>query len=305
MTLLGKDLPAIKNIKILLVDDDPVILTLMASILRKNGYQFASASDGLEAVKKLEQDDTFRIVITDINMPRMNGMELLKHILEFYPQTAVIVTTGFSREYSYMDVIKAGAIDYMTKPFDTDELLAKLHRVIREQTMVEQLEKMSISDGLTSLYNRRYFDLKIMEEIHRSSRHHYRIFLAFIDIDNFKSFNDEYGHQAGDEVLQTLGSIMLNCARRGGDWAFRYGGDEFAMLLTETSEEQALMICERINSSYKENNFGSTSLSFGLGEFHRHEELDWYKDMHLFLKKTDDAMYKAKKGGKNKIVIAD
>ena len=129
--------------------------------------------------------------------------------------------------------------------------------------------------------------------------------MTVIDIDNFKSFNDTYGHQAGDHVLKTLGNIILNCARRGVDWAFRHGGDEFAILIAQTTKEQALHVNERIAASYKEYNFGDTSLSFGLAAFCRNENLDWHDDINNFIKKADQAMYRAKSGGKDKIIIAD
>jgi len=304
MSSLTKAMPPNHDIKILLVDDDPIILRLMISILDSQGYNYETAHDGLQAVDKMKKD-TFNIVITDINMPNMNGMELLKHIIEFHPKTGVIVATGYSELYSYVDVINAGAIDYMTKPFSGDELLAKLQRVIREQLLVSQLEQISISDSLTGLYNRRYFDIKIVDELRRATRQNYKIFLTFIDIDNFKSFNDNYGHQAGDHVLKTLGNIMMNCARRGVDWPFRYGGDEFAILITQTTKEQALHVNERIAANYKEYDFGDTSLSFGLASFCRNENLSWTDDINNFINKTDQAMYKAKSSGKNKIIIAD
>jgi len=193
MTILPRNLPPNKDINILLVDDDPIVLKLLESILAARGYNYDVAGDGLQAVEKMKRQ-SFNIVITDINMPNMNGMELLKHIIEHHPRTGVIVATGYSKMYSYVDVINAGAIDYLTKPFNGDELLAKLHRVVREQALFDQLEQISISDSLTGLYNRRYFDTKIVDELLRATRQNYEIFLTFIDIDNFKSFNDSYGH---------------------------------------------------------------------------------------------------------------
>ncbi len=296
--------PSNKNLSILLVDDDPTLLQVMGKILSLEDYNYSTAQDGIQAIEKLKVS-TFDIVITDINMPNMNGMELLNHIIKFYSQTGVIVTTGYSENYSYIDVINAGAIDYITKPFDSNELLAKLKRVVREQTLVKRLEEISISDSLTKLYNRRYFDIKILDEAHRAIRQNYDIFLTFIDIDNFKIFNDTMGHQAGDHVLQTLGSIMMNCARRGVDWAFRYGGDEFAILTTKTTMAQTLKINERIKSAYNDHQFGKTSLSFGLTKFHRDENLVLDDDTTKFIERADKAMYKAKKRGKNQIFTED
>ncbi|NOX26527.1 MAG: diguanylate cyclase [Deltaproteobacteria bacterium] len=294
-----------EDVSILLVDDDPLILRAMERILSLDDYSYASAQDGVQAVEKLKES-LYDIVITDINMPNMNGMELLKHIIRHHPGTGVIVSTGYSMEYSYIDVINAGAIDYMTKPFAADELLARLKRVVRERAMLKKLEQISVCDSLTKLYNRRYFDIKIVDETHRAIRHNYNIFLTFIDIDNFKIYNDTKGHQAGDYVLQTLGGIMTSCAaRRGVDWTFRYGGDEFAVLNTKASKEQALQIIERIGAAYNEQKFGMTSLSFGLAKFQRDESMTWPDNINAFIKKADMAMYQAKERGKNQIFSAD
>ncbi len=170
-----KDLSEYKNVKILIVDDEEVVLEVMKSFIASFGFQFATACNGVEAIEKLK-DETFEIIVTDLNMPQMDGMELLEYVTDHHPKTGVIVVTGISEEYSYIDVINAGAIDYMTKPFDGNELIAKLLRVLREQTMVHKLEQMSIRDSLTNLYNRRHFDHKINDELHRAVRQSYPIF---------------------------------------------------------------------------------------------------------------------------------
>jgi two-component system cell cycle response regulator len=295
-------LPSNEDVKILLVDDDPVVLEVLKSIIASHGFSLATATDGQQAIAKLESDH-FSIVITDINMPIVDGMELLRHVKVHYPKIGVIVVTGLSEEYSYIDVINAGAIDYMTKPFDSSELLARLRRVIREQTLMHELEKRSTSDALTNLYNRRHFDTKIVEEVHRAVRQEYKIFLSLIDIDHFKGYNDTYGHQAGDNLLAALGHIMRNYARRGVDWAFRYGGDEFAILITQTTMEQAIKINERILSTFMEYNFGDTSLSCGLGEFRRDHRVPWQEDINRFIKEVDLALYEAKRAGRGRITV--
>ncbi len=297
-------LPNNEDVKILIVDDDPVVLEVMKSIIASYGFAFATAVDGKQAVERLGTDN-FTIVITDINMPVMNGMELLRHVKAHYPKIGVIVVTGLSEEYTYIDVINSGAIDYMTKPFDSSELLARLRRVIREQTLMHELEKLSISDSLTNLYNRRHFDTKIAEEVHRAVRQEYGVFLALIDIDRFKGYNDTFGHQAGDNLLTTLGHILRNHARRGVDWAFRFGGDEFAVIISQTTKDQTIKINERILTTYKEYNFSDTSLSCGVGEFHRDPSLSWQEDINRFIKRVDQALYQAKNAGRGRIVWSE
>jgi diguanylate cyclase (GGDEF)-like protein len=295
--------PNNENVKILVVDDDPVVLEVMKSIIASHGFALATATDGKQALTKL-QSDTFSIIITDINMPIMDGMELLQYVNGHYPKIGVIVVTGLSEQYNYIDVINAGAIDYMTKPFENSELLAKLRRVIREQTLIHELEKRSTSDSLTTLYNRRHFDTKIVDEAHRAVRQDYKIFLSLLDVDRFKGYNDTFGHQAGDNLLSTLGHIMRNYARRGVDWAFRYGGDEFAILITQTTTEQAIKINERILATYMDYNFGETSLSCGVGEFIRNQDIPWQEDINRFIKRVDQALYEAKNSGRGRIIWA-
>jgi len=292
-----------RPVKILIVDDDPIVLDVMQGLISSYGFDSATALDGHKAVKKLEKE-FFPIVITDINMPNMDGMELLKYVSENFPKTGVIIATGMVEEYSYVDVINAGAIDYISKPFDGGELLAKLNRVIREQTLVEALEKKSISDSLTNLYNRRHFDIKIEEELHRALRQEYVSILALIDIDNFKGYNDTYGHLSGDKLLSALGNILLKCARQGVDFAFRFGGDEFALIITHASLDQARTVLERVMESYNNHNFGETTLSCGMCEFKRHPELSWEDDIKDFVNVVDNALYKAKELGKNQIAVA-
>src|SRR5210317_315752 len=193
--------------KILLVDDDQSILDILSDLMPIFGYDYAAVRSGEEAVEKLEHE-SFHIVLTDMIMPNMDGMELLKHINANYPYIKVMVVTGYERTFTYTDVIRAGASDFISKPFNTDELEAKINRIVREIELLSQLELLSMSDGLTGLYNRRYFDTKIFEEARRANRQNHDLFLAVIDVDNLKEMNDKYGHLAGDKLLKSVGDII-------------------------------------------------------------------------------------------------
>ena len=217
--------------KILIVDDDPAILDLMGSYIESFGFEYDKSKDGLDAVEKLKSGD-FTIALTDMIMPNMDGMQLLKHIRENYPKIGVIVITGYGDNFSYTDVIRAGASDFMAKPLNPDELEAKLSRLVRELSLVRQLERQSIFDGLTDLYNRRFFDGAVLMEAQRAERQDYPVFLKFMDVDNLKGFNDEAGHQGGDRLLREVGKILQQSIRENVDWAFRYGGDEFGVVFT-------------------------------------------------------------------------
>jgi two-component system, cell cycle response regulator len=302
MTILDlKNIPSDHNKKILIVDDDPFILELLGIFISSFGYEFVAAEDGLQAVDLLKKED-FTIVITDMKMPRMDGMQLLRHIKDHYPAIDVIVVTGYTGTFSYTDVIRAGASDFISKPFNADELEAKLNRIVREQLIVRELEHISLYDALTNLFNRRNFDQKLWEEVHRAHRQGYDIYLALVDVDNFKEYNDTYGHQAGDKLLQCVGQILIECVRENVDWNFRYGGDEFAIIIPQTTREQVIHVAERILQHYQSYNFTKTSLSIGLARFLRHDGRSWQEDISDTISRTDRALYQAKSSGRNQII---
>ncbi|NTV12861.1 MAG: diguanylate cyclase [Desulfobulbaceae bacterium] len=288
--------------RILIVDDDPLVLELLGLSIKTFGFEFASANNGREAMAALQQQE-FAIVITDMVMPEIDGMQLLAHINKNYPQTAVIVVTGYSGTFSYTDVIRAGASDFISKPFNSDELEAKINRILREHRLLRRLEYLSNCDPLTELYNRRHFDHKIREEVNRAQRQNYPLFLIMLDVDNFKSYNDTHGHQAGDLLLTALGSILLKNTRADVDLLFRHGGDEFAIITPQLTQEQAAKVGERILKSFADGNFDKTGISLGIAEFSpgngNREE-----DIVKLISRADQALYKAKATGRNRIVFS-
>ncbi len=288
--------------KILLVDDDALIRKLLSTAVEGFGFDYELAEDGLDAAEKLKSGD-FTIVITDMTMPNMNGMELLKHIKEEYPGVEVIVVTGFTETYTYTDVIKAGASDFIPKPFNVDELEAKLSRVIREQRLIRKLEHLSMCDVLTDLFNRRCFESKMAEEVPRAHRQGYPVFLALFDVDHFKQYNDRYGHQAGDRVLQVIGKILVQSTRDNVDWCFRHGGDEFAVIIPYVAINQVLQVAERILERYRETEYyPETSISVGLAQFVRHPGRSWSEDMTDLVSRADKALYESKEEGGSRVV---
>jgi len=295
-----KDLPQEPQ-QLLLVDDDPIILNLLAEFVSSLGYQYRTAGDGLEAMSLLEQSSS-TIVITDLMMPKMDGMELIRKIKKLWPETDVMAITGYSRDFHYTDVIKSGACDFIQKPFNLDELEAKLNRIIRERGYRALLKRLSIRDVLTDLYNRRFLDQKLEEETQRATRQDYPLFLIILDLDNFKELNDTLGHQAGDEVLQRLAGVLNNSIRRNVDIPFRYGGDEFAVMIPQASTEQVKQIAERIRRNYLNEDIGETSLSLGISRFSKTNS-GLREDINDFIHKADVSMYTAKKTGGNKIIF--
>ena len=289
------------DVTILVVDDDELVLEALALLVSSFGYVCLTAVNGLDAIEKLKERQV-EIVVTDVVMPEMDGLELLAYIKDHYTQTDVIVATGYTDKASYADVIRAGAIDFIKKPFERDELEAKLNRVERERSMIRKLEKLSLCDSLTGLFNRRSFNQKLAEEVQRAHRQDYQVFLALLDVDNFKGYNDTFGHPAGDKVLNAVGMILNECTRHNVDFTFRYGGDEFAAILTQTSKEQAVKIMERVVDSFQVGGFAGTSLSVGLIRCEHNESLSWPKNAANMIERADQALYRAKADGKNRIV---
>lgn len=291
----------ISTIVVLVVDDDDLVRTTMSVLVSSLGYMCLVAEDGVEATEVLASTQC-DLVITDIMMPRMDGLELLEYVKTHHRDVDVIVSTGHSEQATYADVIRAGALDYIKKPIDQGELEAKMARAVRERYYVKKLEELTITDSLTSLLNRRAFDDIFRREMERASRQGRDMFLAILDIDNFKQYNDQYGHLEGDKVLIALGRIMEECTRHHVDFNFRLGGDEFAILLLETNADQATEIVQRILLRFVEMRYGTTTLSIGVVSCRRDLSLSLEDDEIRLKRKADRAMYEAKERGKNTVI---
>lgn len=280
---------------ILSVDDNTDVREMLHEMITRLGHASAIAVDGVEALEYLRTNQV-DIVITDINMPRLHGMELISRIRGEFEDIDIIAVTGYHHRYKYTDVIEAGASDFISKPFNINELEAKINRIIRERLQREQLRLLSVRDGLTGLYNRRHFDDNLRREAIRAFRQHYGLYILIIDVDNFKEYNDKFGHQRGDQLLRELARIMTLYIRNNVDSAYRYGGDEFAVLIPHADEKQSLMIAERLRSKYNECKLAPTSLSIGIAKLNGgldslHENID------SLLRRADQSLYHAKKSG--------
>lgn len=289
------------SVVILIVDDDELVRRTLSVLVSSLGYHCLVAGDGVEAIAVLKST-AVDLVFTDIVMPGMDGLQLLAHVIENYKGTDVIISTGYHEKASYSEVIKAGALDFIKKPIDQAELEAKLARAIRERTMMRELERLSMQDALTSIFNRRAFDERFSDEVERAHRQNYPLMLAIIDVDNFKQYNDKYGHQEGDKVLINLAHILQECTRESVDMCFRLGGDEFGVLLPQATANQGTEIVQRILLSFVEQNFGIITLSIGLVSCQRNENVHREDDERAIKERADRAMYDAKHNGKNCVV---
>jgi two-component system cell cycle response regulator len=284
---------------VLCVDDDPGIRDLLHEIITRLGHRMIAAVDGIDALEKLA-DDHFDIVITDISMPRMDGIELIKRIKTDFDDVDVIVITAYEMTYKYTDIIALGASDFISKPFNVNELEAKLNRILRERRLRVGLRRLSTRDGLTGLYNRRYFDENLKHEASRAFRQNYSLYLLFIDIDGFKAYNDRLGHQEGDKLLRELAEVILDNIRKDVDSACRYGGDEFVIILPHAKRQQALLVAERLLNSFNKRNVSSTSLSIGLARLEGSGDT-LKENLESLIRKVDQAAYRAKINGGNQV----
>jgi len=250
-----------KNETMLIVDDEREVGKVVMELLASLGFNVDYVENGNLALERLKNGD-YTFVITDINMPELNGIELIKMVSGENPEISIIAMTGYDKDYTYMDVINAGANDFIAKPFRIDEIEAKITRILIERNIKGKLAKLSITDNLTGLYNQRHFYNKLQEEIERANRQKHNLSLILLDLNNFKVYNDKYGHLAGDTVLSKSGKIIQANIRDNVDTAFRYGGDEFAVILVEADENMVRNICERLKSEFEEVSEVSASIGF-------------------------------------------
>lgn len=284
-------------VRTLLVDDDRTVLESLSRIMLHAGYECRVATGAEEALEILRNEEV-DIVISDVRMPGMDGMQLLEQMREHHKEVDVIMMTGFEARESFTQVIEAGAADFIAKPFHHDELLAKLKRIVRERELKAELLYLSIHDSLTGLFNRRYLYQKLQEEVERAKRQRRNLALIILDVDHFKDYNDSHGHLEGDQVLVVLGQIINSSIRQNVDTAYRYGGDEFAVLLIETDLDQARKVAERIRGSFDARAIDHCTLSLGVAGLDIEEG-----GMEDLIRQADEAMYRAKRGGGNRVEI--
>jgi len=292
--------------QILIVDDDVAVRNTMNEYISTAGYQSDTVSCAEEALELLEKK-SFHVVITDIILPAMGGLDLTK-IIKRDKKSDVIVMTGYGDEYSYEEAINIGASDFIIKPVRLEELLLRLKRVLKERDltkervrMMEKLQKLAVTDGLTKLYNSRSFYSQLETEVDRFNRYKHPLALLLLDLDHFKEYNDSFGHLEGDKVLVRFSQIIKSCLR-ANDTAYRYGGEEFTVILPETGGEEAGTVAQRIRAALEAERFTpkdgkkvTITISIGVTECQPKEELS------AFIQRADRAMYRSKQKGRNMV----
>jgi two-component system, cell cycle response regulator len=233
---------------LLVVDDDQQVGEVLCELISALGFPCEHSTSGHDALNKLERK-AHSILLADMRMPEMSGFELIRIAREKYPDLNIIAMTGYIEEFRFVDIINSGADDFIKKPIDAGELEAKLIRNITERNLRKKLSRLSMTDSLTGLFNRREFYVRLKHEILRSVRQKHPLGLILVDLDNFKAYNDRHGHVAGDAVLRSVGRAINKSIREGVDTGYRYGGDEFAVILIDSDLTIAEEIGKRIQQA--------------------------------------------------------
>ncbi len=277
--------------RILIVDDEEAFRGTLRDFVLSLGYLCVEADTAQGAMDLLRKMHV-PIVISDIVMPEKDGLELLCLIKKRYPDVDVLIVTGHENRHSPSKIIEAGASDFLAKPFRLEQLKARLFKIEKEKILRKKIYESSITDDLTGLYNRRHFYRKLKQETERAKRQGYPLSLILFDLNGFKRFNDRYGHLKGDALLEAVARVVRVSLRENVDWAFRYGGDEFVVILPEADYETALSIARRLKAKFKDEAPGGLTLSMGIAQFQK--DFDSESFFHL----ADQRMYKEKRKSK-------
>jgi two-component system cell cycle response regulator len=298
------------KLQIAFVDDDAAMRRLVRLLLKRSGYDIIEFSTGQEARAKLSTIP-WDLAILDRRLPDMDGLVLCQE-LKSNPELKsryVIILTGEDDQEDKVEGLDLGADDYITKPFQYPEFLARLRAAKRiidlQKELMEtnkRLELLSITDGLTKLYNHRHFQDQLARAFEESARYGRPLSLAIVDLDYFKKVNDTYGHAVGDEVLRAV-SRTFQESIRSVDLAARYGGEEFAVMMPETVLEDAIVFAEKVRSLVEKASIDTqageirVTVSVGVSSV-PHPKIHAPNELIVA---ADKALYRAKRGGRNQI----
>jgi two-component system, cell cycle response regulator len=298
--------------KVLIADDDQVSCRLLRALLEKWGYEVTVASNGLEAQAELRRSGAARLAILDWMMPGLDGLGVIRELrAEKSIYTYVLLLTSKGEKTDILQGLDAGADDYLTKPFDSQQLRARLRvgeRIIDlQQRLISALETSEFQashDFLTGVYNRAATMEALKREMAKSQREANSLAVFLIDADHFKSINDRHGHLVGDEVLRQLCS-RIKSGLRPYDVLGRYGGEEFLVLAPNCDSDNAAVIAERIRACVAKEALDvghlKVELTVSIGAT---TSCGTMSDLTSLLRAADRALYDAKEGGRNRSILA-
>lgn len=293
---------------ILVIDDSPDIHKLLSVRLKPEGHAIHRADDGQSGVaraRELKPD----LILLDVDMPDITGFAACA-ALKADPETSaipIIFLTGSTQSFNKVQGFDAGAVDYVTKPFDPAELRARIRSALRTKRYQDLLAARCDLDALTGLRNRAYFDRRLREELAAAARYGREVSLVILDVDHFKRINDTHGHPFGDTVLENVGSL-LNASLRETDVPCRYGGEEFVLILPDTPGANAADVAERLRARLAEMTLRPNDPAFRVTASFGVAASAWFAATPTpaaLITAADDALYQAKHGGRNRVVVAD
>jgi len=306
-------------LKVLVVDDDPASRHGLERAVRFLGHECKGARDGLEAWE-MHQAGRADVILSDWEMPRMDGVELCRRTRAAADEgayTYFIFMTGYDDKEHFLRGMEAGADDYHPKPVDVDELQARLTSAARVISLYRKLAEKNVSlrrdsqasfqkarvDALTGASNRLRMDEDLKVLWSRVQRYAHPYSVALCDIDDFKKYNDHFGHVAGDDVLRTVAQTLRKGLRQG-DSLYRYGGEEFLILLPEQPQREALRAMDRVRAQIEQLGIrtvaerGVVTISVGVAELEPSRD----RTVEDWLRRADEALYRAKNGGRNRVM---
>jgi two-component system cell cycle response regulator len=303
---------------VLVVEDNPVIQQQLKIILGKEGFEIETADNG-ECALDMMRDRFYPIIITDWMMPGMNGPELCRAIRDQDNPgyVFIILLTSKNSKGDIVQGLEAGADDYVSKPFDKSELVARINtgeRILELEHSLkeanEEIRRLSITDPLTGCYNRAYLSERLPRELKMATRYGQCLSLTIFDIDHFKGLNDENGHLAGDDILRKVTALVKETVRTDVDWLVRYGGDEFLLIMPNTPISGAEILAERLREAICDlsvmirdrrigitASFGVTGIDMSNGAFRISGD--------SLINIADGYLYEAKKAGRNSVRAGD
>jgi two-component system cell cycle response regulator len=309
--LLELDAPS--TWRVLLAEDDPVSRLFTQRVLENAGYEVIAVTNGRQAIEAL-RTQFCPILLTDWEMPELDGLGVVQAVRDgSWPgYVFTVLLTGRDSRESVLTGLDAGADDYLTKPVDQAELLVRIKSGRRIADLEQRLRaaeaaatRLSLTDSLTGLPNRRFLDQKLSDELERARRFGHPLSLALADLDHFKDVNDHYGHAVGDRVLRTFGQLLSDLVRRQVDWAARYGGEEFVIVLPETAHAGALILAEKLRAATEALRIEVDGVSipitasFGVATVRLEPELP--VDPEGLIALADERLYESKRGGRNRV----
>jgi len=302
--------------KVLVIDDDKDNLRLVSRLLQHEGCQVMQAASGLDGIQMLK-DFSPDLIILDINMQGLNGFQTLKLIRQREEYVSVIFLTGSKNSEDIIRGLEAGALDYVCKPFNPMELIARVKSQLRFKKTQDELREANKKlqslvdiDDLTGLYNMRSIYDRVNREIDRARRYKHGVGLIMMDMDNFKRVNDNHDHLFGSFVLGEVGKLIKTNIR-SVDFAARYGGDEFLICLAQTEPLGALRFADRLRKKISQTEFVNgedrifLTASFGVGIIDGGKGI---LDAHSLVRVADYKLYEAKGNGKDRVegeIISD